>query len=211
MKYKVGDKVRVRQWDDMAKEFGYDNLEKTCINTRNAGFVRGMEEYCGKVVTIETVHSLLKTYIIEEDCYYDWADDMFESIEQSKLEVVHHSPLTYRIYDELKKHVGRANAISAEALSDMFGISQRQLREHIRIIRRSGELEKVIGSANGGYYVCTAEEVEKAINRLIHASKNMLKTASVMAKKAERNGQYKMKELGKYFKDVYESLGEVEE
>lgn len=211
MKYKVGDKVRVRQWDDMVKEFGYLCKDDTIINMPVSYFTNHMRQYCGKVVTICKVYELNNAYAVCEDRYgYYWADDMFEPIEQPKPEVVHHSPLTYRIYDELKLHVGRANSISAEALSDMFGISQRQLRKHILTIRRSGELEKVIGSANGGYYVCTAEEVEKAINRLIHASKNMLKTASVMAKKAERNGQYKMK-FGDYFKDVYESLGEVDE
>ncbi len=207
MKYKVGDKVRVRQWDDMAREFGIDKYGD--IDMGNILFSKAMKQYCRKVFTINDISD--DRYYVGEAPMYGWTDDMLEPIEQPKLEVVHHSPLTYRIYDELKSHVGRTNAISAEALSDMFGISQRQLRKHILAIRRSGELEKVIGSANGGYYVCTAEEVEKAINRLIHASKNMLKTASVMAKKAERNGQYKMKELGKYFKDVYESLGEVDE
>ena len=208
MKYKVGDKVRVRQWDDMAREFGLDEYGDIAMSYF---FSKEMEKYCGKEVEISSIFEAPDGfYLIKGDTINAFSDDMFEPIEQPKLEVVHHSPLTYRIYDELKKHVGRANSISAEALSDMFGISQRQLREHIRIIRRSGELEKVIGSANGGYYVCTAEEVEKAINRLIHASKNMLKTASVMAKKAERNGQYKIK-FGDYFKDVYESLGEVDE
>lgn len=211
MKYKVGDKVRVRQWDDMVKEFGYMNGDRNYINTPMVAVMPEMKQYCGKVVTICKVYKLDNAYDVSEDMYgYYWTDDMFEPIEQPKLEVVHHSPLTYRIYDELKCHVGKANAISAEALSDMFGISQRQLRKHILAIRRSGELEKVIGSANGGYYVCTAEEVEKAINRLIHASKNMLKTASVMAKKAERNGQYKMK-FGECYKDVYEALGEIEQ
>lgn len=203
MKYKVGDKVRVRQWDDMVKEFCINKYGN--IDMGNILFSKTMKQYCRKVFTINYISD--DRYYVGEAPMYAWTDDMLEPI----LEVVHHSPLTYLIYDEVKNHVGRANAISAEALSDMFGISQRQLRKHILAIRRSGELEKVIGSANGGYYVCTAEEVEKAINRLIHASKNMLKTASVMAKKAERNGQYKMKELGKYFKDVYESLGEVEE
>ena len=33
MRYKVGDKVRVRQWDDMVKEFGSDEAGR--INKKN--------------------------------------------------------------------------------------------------------------------------------------------------------------------------------
>lgn len=64
----------------------------------------------------------------------------------------HHESITYRLYDELKNHVGKENAISAKDLSAMFGMSKRTLRVHIREIRNSGELEKVIGSYEGGYF-----------------------------------------------------------
>lgn len=50
MKYKVGDKVRVRQWDDMAKEFGESFGS---IDIPHFYFPRSMEKYCGEVVTIE--------------------------------------------------------------------------------------------------------------------------------------------------------------
>ena len=38
MRYKVGDKVRVRQWDDMAKEFGTDEAGR--IDTKQGDVLR---------------------------------------------------------------------------------------------------------------------------------------------------------------------------
>lgn len=49
MKYKVGDKVRVRQWDDMVKEFGYDGVD---IYIDNYYFVEEMKQYCGKTYEV---------------------------------------------------------------------------------------------------------------------------------------------------------------
>lgn len=49
MKYKVGDKVIIREWDDMEREFGVDfsgDIKARCC------FVRPMREYCGKKMTI---------------------------------------------------------------------------------------------------------------------------------------------------------------
>ena len=48
-KFKVGELVRIRQWDDMAKEFGTNTLGT--INTQQ-GFLRKMEPLCGKYAEI---------------------------------------------------------------------------------------------------------------------------------------------------------------
>ena len=52
-KFKVGDRVRVRQWDDMVKEFGLINgyripFTKTCGIT----FTGNMKHLCGRTATI---------------------------------------------------------------------------------------------------------------------------------------------------------------
>lgn len=54
MKYKVGDKVRVRQWDDMKREFGecLDGI----IDTPFCTFVSSMKVYCGLVYEIAKVY-----------------------------------------------------------------------------------------------------------------------------------------------------------
>ena len=66
-------------------------------------------------------------------------------------------PIVYEVYAEIKQHVGKENAISAEDLSNQFNIGERELREIISTIRKSGELRKIIASCNFGYYVPTAE------------------------------------------------------
>ena len=73
MKYKKGDKVRVREWDGMKREFGVD--DHCWIKTPLYNFTPMMGEYCGKVVTIKEVYD--NYYKIEEDDF-SWTDDMFE-------------------------------------------------------------------------------------------------------------------------------------
>ena len=49
MKYKVGDRVRIREWDDMEKEFGLDDFgDIKC----SGPFTSEMEEFCGRVGTV---------------------------------------------------------------------------------------------------------------------------------------------------------------
>lgn len=74
MKYKVGDKVRVRQWDDMAKEFGESFGS---IDIPHFYFPRSMEKYCGEVVTIEKADTC-SYHIKEDEEHWYWTDDMFE-------------------------------------------------------------------------------------------------------------------------------------
>ena len=85
MRYKVGDKVRVRQWDDMKREFG------EClgaIDTSFCLFVSSMKVYCGLVYEIAKVYG----------CYYElksnekpdikkwyFTDDMLEGVASPSL------------------------------------------------------------------------------------------------------------------------------
>lgn len=74
MKYKAGDKVRVRQWKAMEREFGLTfcgNID--CYKV----FITRMKDYCGQIVTITSVGE--DCYSIKEDNGgYNWADNMFE-------------------------------------------------------------------------------------------------------------------------------------
>lgn len=73
MRYKVGDKVKVREWDNMAKDFCVD--KKDGITSSLEAFVSGMKEYCGKIMTIKSVGN--NYYKIEEDNEnWRWTDDM---------------------------------------------------------------------------------------------------------------------------------------
>jgi hypothetical protein len=56
-KFKVGDRVRIRQWDDMVREFGLTDdghipFTKTCSTT----FVADMKHLCGRTATITSVN-----------------------------------------------------------------------------------------------------------------------------------------------------------
>ena len=74
MKFKVGDTVTVRKWDDMAKEF---EVSDDNIKTPMCLFVEEMKPLCGKKVTIAKV--LEYSYRINEDgCSWSWTDEMFE-------------------------------------------------------------------------------------------------------------------------------------
>ena len=81
MKYKVGDKVRVRQWDDMVKEFGVDKFGH--ISTKTGYFTKRMKEFCGGVYEIDSV--LEKGYWLKNRDGYFWyfTDDMLEDADFS--------------------------------------------------------------------------------------------------------------------------------
>lgn len=73
MKYKVGDKVRV-------KSIEWYNSNKTKSGSVKCGsdtFIGEMSTMCGKEVTISKVYPSCDKYRIEEyDC--NWTDEMFE-------------------------------------------------------------------------------------------------------------------------------------
>ena len=76
MKFKVGDKVKVRSWGSMEAEFGLNYGE---IDNPDYPFVEDMKRYCGKYVTISGCH---RNYynIKEDDEQYSWTDTMFEAV-----------------------------------------------------------------------------------------------------------------------------------
>ena len=65
MKYKVGDKVKIRENLVVDKRYG------------NEDFVSGMIHMRGKEATISEVYKGVKLYRIKE-CDYSWTDEMFE-------------------------------------------------------------------------------------------------------------------------------------
>ena len=85
MGYKVGDKVRVRQWDDMAKEFGKC---LSAIDTPFYLFVSSMKVYCGLVYEIAEVYG--RCYELKSNEKLDikkwyFTDDMLESVASPSL------------------------------------------------------------------------------------------------------------------------------
>jgi len=65
MKYKVGDRVRVRQWEAMARQYKVRNDGDIEIIGTPHYFIKEKKFLCGQVVTIEKVAS--DYYSIKED------------------------------------------------------------------------------------------------------------------------------------------------
>ena len=55
-RYKVGDKIRIREYDDMAAEWPRDNDINETLNIDGVHFVPSMLYLCGKVGTIYASH-----------------------------------------------------------------------------------------------------------------------------------------------------------
>lgn len=80
MKYQIGDKVKVRKWSDMVLEFGVDDDGDIKMPVY---FIKDMEQFCGKIVTIKS-----RNVSLDEEEYYEimedteqafwFSDDMFE-------------------------------------------------------------------------------------------------------------------------------------
>lgn len=70
--YKVGDKVRVREWNDMAKEFGSDKRKIFC----RCSFVDYMKPLCGKVFTVIRDNGTCPYCLDGEASGWMFSDDM---------------------------------------------------------------------------------------------------------------------------------------
>lgn len=74
MKYKAGDKVRVRE--DLSKEKCYGGC---CVDSM-------MEQFAGEMVTISHEYGRINRYKIEEDnMRWCWTDEMFEPLEDENI------------------------------------------------------------------------------------------------------------------------------
>ena len=75
MKYKIGDRVRIKSLD-------WYNDNKDCDGNVECGFyyfIEEMTKYCGKILTIGEINKY-NIYILQEDENFIWTDDMFDSI-----------------------------------------------------------------------------------------------------------------------------------
>lgn len=90
--YHVDDQVTIRQWDDMAAEFGLNECGSIAVPQ---SFTREMEQYCGKTFTIRAGIGEggqgFPVYLLSDNGY-NYTAPMFE---QSKLQSVPPSPLSF--------------------------------------------------------------------------------------------------------------------
>ncbi|MBP7319551.1 MAG: hypothetical protein KA953_00650 [Lachnospiraceae bacterium] len=76
MKFKVGDKVRVRSWESMEKEFGLNRWGE--INCP-IPVIEGMKEYCG---TIQTITAILHGIYYMGNTGYYFDENSVEPVKQ---------------------------------------------------------------------------------------------------------------------------------
>lgn len=82
----VGEKVRIRQWDDMAEQYGFDDVSILC----GASFVNEMKYLCGKEFTVTAVSKIGRKnrygdeYCLVSGCTarYTISSDMIEPIDR---------------------------------------------------------------------------------------------------------------------------------
>jgi len=94
MKYKVKDKVKIKTWKEMEKEYGVF-VKKGSIKCKYA-FTKGMEEEieelnCNRILTIEYVYS--NSYGIKEISSWTWSDDMIKCLVKNEIKS---KPITSR-------------------------------------------------------------------------------------------------------------------
>lgn len=129
---------------------------------------------------------------------------------ENKIEVIHHDPAVYRLYDYLMdNHYGIANGIKKPYLAEKLGISERELRKLTKEINESTELEKLVSTTHSCYMCQTKEECEKSVRNTYRVAIALFKKAKAMEKKVGLNGQIKLK-LGKYYKEVVETFTDEE-
>lgn len=78
--FKVGQTVRIRQWDDMASEFGISSYENIRCAT---SFTPSMKHLCGRVATITYLEGNIIELDFEDksgDISWDFTTDMLEPV-----------------------------------------------------------------------------------------------------------------------------------
>lgn len=129
---------------------------------------------------------------------------------ENKIEMLHHEPLVYRLYDYLKdNHLGRENGIKKPELAKKFDITERELRKLTKEINTSPVLEKLVSTTHCCYMCSTKEECEQSIRNTYRTAITLLKKGKAMERKVGLNGQIKMS-VGKYYKDVVETFSSEE-
>lgn len=119
MKYKVGDKVRIRE--DLLIDKKYDGCR----------FTSSMTVFLGKIVTIREVYENINRYKIEEDYeIWVWAGEMFEPLEsENQADETNVSEEWVSCKDDAESH---ADAIGAAESADC--LLELKFKEAVRKI-----------------------------------------------------------------------------
>ena len=106
MKYKVGDRVRIKNIDWYNKN--KDNNGNIELSTHF--FTQEMSQFCGKVMTIKDVFEYMNDNVIYyiDGIGYDWTDDMIEGLAEEETKP------KFKVGDKIK--------LKSKLLNDIFGV-----------------------------------------------------------------------------------------
>lgn len=125
MKYKVGDKVRIKSLD-----WYNEHQEGGNVKCKTNTFIKSMSKYCGKEATIIYVNGL--AYAIDLDgsvCF--WTDDMFEGLVVEDSDFVHiENPEilvedSYNTTDWEQRRFELVKALMSGGLDSLYKISDK--------------------------------------------------------------------------------------
>ena len=112
----IGKKYRIREWDDMAKEFGTD--ERGDIYTKGDMFFREMKVFCGKEVVVRGINHFGLKLKFDDGQYnyrYNFTADMIEPIdEEDKMPIEIKDGYIVVFQDLANKSIYRTIAMSTE-------------------------------------------------------------------------------------------------
>ena len=117
MKYKVGDKVRIKSFDwynENRDKIGQVDCGCGCVY---AYFAPSMVTFCGQIVTISSVQTSLEVYRIKEDGgTFNWTDEMIEGLAEEGIQPLTlgnswECPQGYQFVDE------NGNVINAQKIA----------------------------------------------------------------------------------------------
>ena len=151
MKHKVGDKVRVREWDDMAKEFVVDGNGD--IRLDSIYFVEPMRKYCGKTATIMAIQGNYY-FINDDDRHWRFTDEMFA---QPHLIIEHHGRTTVA---HIGKRYGVARCNPSDKYDAMTGDILAVQRLYAKKIMLGDECYGVIGTPTKFHDTNTGETLK---------------------------------------------------
>lgn len=86
MKYKVGDKVKIRTWEEMKKEYGLDSSGNIFGHVRKDTFITKMErelnnDFPDRVLTVREVY---EAHYTMEETIWIWHDYMIKEPKPEK-------------------------------------------------------------------------------------------------------------------------------
>lgn len=141
LKYKVGDKVRIKSLDWYNENKDKDGF----VDFSTSVFVPGMSQFCGKIVTIEDVFEEEDDVVYcMEGIDYDWTNEMFEGLVEEEAKP------KFKVGDKIK--------LKSTLLNDIFGVIDYE-SEGYRITNISNGLTYFMSYSIEHYYELVEEEV----------------------------------------------------